>query len=58
MSTCKKVSRLLSDALDRPLKAGEWVVVKAHLPICTGCRGYRQQIAVLRAAARKVRGED
>ncbi|KPC50416.1 zf-HC2 domain-containing protein [Amantichitinum ursilacus] len=58
MSTCKKISRLLSDALDRPLQTGEWLEVHAHLPICRGCRGYKQQISVLRAAAQRVRGEE
>jgi predicted anti-sigma-YlaC factor YlaD len=64
MGRCKDVTRLLSDALDRSLTAGEWLVTRLHLPACSGCRDYRKQIALLRTAshelsggARTVRGE-
>ncbi|SMC29830.1 hypothetical protein SAMN02745857_04171 [Andreprevotia lacus DSM 23236] len=55
MANCKKVSRLISDAQDRPLKPGEWLLVKTHLPICSNCRNYRNQIAVLQEATRQLR---
>ena len=56
MGKCKNITRLLSDALDRPLTAGEWVSVGLHLPTCSGCRNYRKHIALLRAAAREAGG--
>lgn len=34
---CKDIARILSDALDRPLTAGERLRVRVHLPICNGC---------------------
>jgi predicted anti-sigma-YlaC factor YlaD len=56
MGKCKNITRLLSDALDRPLSAGEWIAVGLHLPTCSGCRNYR--ISLLRAASREVSGLD
>ncbi|GBH23905.1 zf-HC2 domain-containing protein [Burkholderia vietnamiensis] len=53
---CKDVTRLLSDALDRPLTLHERMRVRMHLPGCSGCRAYRRQIAVLRVAARAAAG--
>ncbi|WP_081065432.1 zf-HC2 domain-containing protein [Burkholderia territorii] len=53
---CKDVTRLLSDALDRALTLHERVQVHVHLPICSGCRAYRGQIALLRTAAHVAAG--
>lgn len=58
MGKCKHITRLLSDALDRPLTAGEWIAVGLHLPTCSGCRNYRKHIGLMRAAAREVSGLD
>jgi predicted anti-sigma-YlaC factor YlaD len=58
MGKCKNITRLLSDALDRPLTAGEWIAVGLHLPTCSGCRNYRKHIGLLRAASREVSGLD
>ncbi|MGA7779890.1 MAG: zf-HC2 domain-containing protein [Paraburkholderia sp.] len=58
MGKCKDITRLLSDALDRPLTAGEWIAVGLHLPTCSGCRNYRKHIGLLRAAAREASGLD
>ncbi|WP_035055811.1 zf-HC2 domain-containing protein [Andreprevotia chitinilytica] len=55
MANCKKVTRLLSDALDRPLTPGEWLTIRTHLPMCSGCRNYRKQIALLREATKLIR---
>ncbi|PAJ79085.1 zf-HC2 domain-containing protein [Burkholderia ubonensis] len=54
---CKDVTRLLSDALDRRLTVHERVQVRVHLPNCSGCRQYREQIALLRAAAKAAAGQ-
>lgn len=56
MGKCKNITRLLSDALDRPLSAGEWLAVRVHLPTCSGCRNYRKHIALLRTAAHEASG--
>ncbi|KVP89223.1 hypothetical protein WJ95_12625 [Burkholderia ubonensis] len=54
---CKDVTRLLSDALDRRLTVHERVQVRVHLPTCSGCRQYCEQIALLRAAAKAAAGQ-
>ena len=56
MGKCKHITRLLSDALDRTLNTREWVAIRLHLPTCSGCRNYRQQIRLLRVAAHSVSG--
>ncbi|MFL9965916.1 zf-HC2 domain-containing protein [Paraburkholderia sediminicola] len=56
MGKCKNITRLLSDALDRSLTTGEWLAIRLHLPICSGCRNYRKQIRLLRVAAHSVSG--
>jgi predicted anti-sigma-YlaC factor YlaD len=56
MGKCKNITKLLSDALDRRLTAHEWVAVRLHLPACSGCRRYRAQISLLRAASRQLGG--
>jgi predicted anti-sigma-YlaC factor YlaD len=58
MGKCKDVTRLLSDALERRLSAGEWLAIHVHLPGCSGCRNFRKHIGLLRAAAREVSGLD
>ncbi|AOY00497.1 zf-HC2 domain-containing protein [Jeongeupia sp. USM3] len=58
MANCKTVSKLLSDALDRPLSPNEWLAVHAHLPLCAGCRNFRQQLRVLRQAGHRLRDGD
>lgn len=53
---CRDVTRLLSDALDRSLTLHEHMQVRVHLPVCSGCRAYRGQIALLRTAAHAAAG--
>jgi predicted anti-sigma-YlaC factor YlaD len=48
MLTCKEVSRLVSDSLDRRLPFGQRVGVRLHLLMCNMCRAYRRQILILR----------
>jgi predicted anti-sigma-YlaC factor YlaD len=56
MGKCKNITRLLSDAMDRRLTAGEWLAVQFHLPTCSGCRNYRKHIGLLRVASREASG--
>lgn len=52
MLTCREATRLMSDAQDRPLAAGERLQLLAHLAACRGCRRYREQLDWLRRAVR------
>jgi hypothetical protein len=49
---CRQATRLLSDALDRPLRAKEKIRLRYHLLLCRGCTRFGRQIRVLRQAGR------
>jgi len=51
LPTCRQVSRLQSDALDRPLSVPKRFGVYLHLLVCRWCRRYGKQIRFLRQAA-------
>ncbi len=51
MLSCKQVTEVCSDELDRPLKIGEKLAMRSHLMMCRGCTQYRRQLWTLREAA-------
>ena len=54
MLTCKEVSRLVSQGLDRRLGFGERIALRVHLMICTGCTNFGRQVAFLRKAMARI----
>lgn len=54
MLTCRQVTRLVSEGLDRRLAPGERGLLQLHLAICRGCRATRDQFAFLRTAVRRL----
>jgi len=50
MLTCKEVSRLASQGLDRRLGFGERIALRVHLAICDGCTNFSRQMQFLRKA--------
>jgi len=58
MLTCKEATRMMSEAQDRKLGAGERLKLEMHLTLCRGCRNFRQQMEFLRAACRRLLGRD
>lgn len=54
MLTCKDATRLMSEALDRPLGLHERLSLRLHLLICLGCRNFRRQMDFLRAACQRL----
>ena len=52
--TCKEVTRLVSQGLDRRLPFGRRVAVRVHLAICDGCTNFTEQMAFLRKAIAKL----
>lgn len=52
--TCRDVSRLVSQGLDRRLGLGERVRLRVHLAICEGCTNFKRQMDFLRLAVRKL----
>jgi predicted anti-sigma-YlaC factor YlaD len=59
MPSCKEVTRLVSQGLDRELGFGERVTLRVHFMMCKGCRNFEDQMARLRQAMRDLaRDED
>jgi len=58
MLRCHEVSRLLSQAQDGALPAGERARLRLHLVLCDACRNVEQQMAFLRRALRGLGRED
>jgi predicted anti-sigma-YlaC factor YlaD len=52
MPSCKDVTRLVSEGLDRELGFGERVALRVHFLMCKGCRTFEDQMARLRQAVR------
>ena len=48
--SCKEVTRIVSQGLDRRLGFGERVRLRVHLAICDGCRNFSKQLRFLRKA--------
>ena len=59
MPSCKDVTRLVSEGLDRELGFGERVALRVHFLMCKGCRNFEQQMTMLRKVLRDLsRAED
>ena len=54
MLTCKEVSRLASQGLDRRLGFGERIALRVHLSICEGCSNFSKQVVFLRKAVARI----
>ena len=52
--TCKEVSHLVSQGLDRRLSLWERVRLRVHLAICEGCTNFSKQMQFLREAVSKL----
>jgi predicted anti-sigma-YlaC factor YlaD len=54
MLSCKQVTRLISQGLDRDLGFTERVRLRVHLAICEGCTNFSTQLTLLRQAMAKL----
>jgi hypothetical protein len=52
MLNCKEVTEVCSAEMDRPLRLGEQVSLRAHLMMCAGCTHYRKQLKTVREVMR------
>jgi hypothetical protein len=50
--SCKEVTRLVSQGMDRRLPFGRRVSLRVHFAICTGCTNFSKQMAFLQKAVR------
>lgn len=51
MKTCKAITELLSEAMDRPLTWRESWTIKLHFLMCRSCPKFQQQVYFLRKIA-------
>jgi hypothetical protein len=54
MLSCKDVTKLLSESMDRSLPLGKRFGVRLHLLICKWCARYERQLLLIREAARRL----
>jgi len=54
MLSCKQVTRLVSQGLDREFGFAERVRLRVHLAICDGCTNFSKQMEFLRSAVAKL----
>jgi hypothetical protein len=57
MLSCKQVTRLVSQGLDRELGFAERVRLRVHLAICDGCTNFRNQMDFLRKAVARLESD-
>jgi hypothetical protein len=58
MLSCKDVTRLLSEAMDRSLPLGKRIGVRFHLLVCKYCARYERQLALIRETVRRLVGAE
>ena len=54
MLSCREVTRLVSDAQERPLGLQDRMSMRMHLLMCSACRNFEDQMTTVRAAMRKL----
>ena len=52
--SCKEVTRLVSQGMDRRLTFGRRVSLRMHFAICQGCTNFSKQMTFLRSAVREL----
>ena len=54
MLSCREVTRMVSQGLDRKLGFGERMRLRVHFAICDGCTNFRKQLDLLRQAVERL----
>ena len=54
MFSCKEVTHLVSQGLDRKLGFGQRVALRVHFAICEGCTNFSRQVDFLRRAVARL----
>ena len=52
--SCKEVTRLVSQGLDRHLSLAERAQLQVHFAVCRGCRAVNDQMQFLRRAMKQL----
>ena len=58
MFNCREVSLRVSRAMDDRLPVGQRLAVRMHLLMCSLCRRYQKQLALMRQMLRRMPAED
>lgn len=58
MLSCKDVTRLLSESMDRSLPLGKRIGVRLHLLMCRFCVRYKRQLLLIRETVRRIVTEE
>lgn len=53
---CEKITRLISDSMDRRLNPFKYLLMRLHLMVCKLCERYRAQLLFIRQAIRQAKG--
>lgn len=51
MRSCRDISALVSQGLDKQLSLGERLAIRVYLMMCSGCRNFWSQSRFIRKAA-------
>lgn len=54
--SCEKITRLISDSMDRRLSLLKLLALRAHLMVCQLCERYRAQLLFIRQTIRQGKG--
>jgi hypothetical protein len=54
MPSCKEVTRLASESLDRKLSFRQRMAVGVHMLLCSACSRFRRQMLFLREVGRRL----
>jgi len=54
MLSCKDVTKLVSESMDRSLPFGKRIGVRLHLLICKFCARYERQLLLVRETVRRL----
>jgi len=57
-TSCREVTRLVSEGLDKDLPPAAQRRLRAHLAICRGCRSVAERMAFLRRAVQRMTSGD
>jgi len=52
MDNCKKVTRMVSESMDRKLPLHQRIGIRVHLFMCKFCSRYKKQLLILRKTMR------
>jgi hypothetical protein len=53
MRSCREISALVSQGLDKKLSFGERLAIGMHVMLCSRCRNFQRQTQFIRKAAQR-----